>query len=228
MENTNQQTSNVDGDDKAQASTVFGTDRSWNDPQALFEFKAPNSAKTGVSKLNKRIGFPSDSTPSNSSIKPDSSNLSDAGAKSAALGINVPPPPPPLISKSIPNKVVHHQEIEPQNTNENPASPEEQINIEEVIKNLTETVQRAESAGKFDNKKATDISKRIKLFEEKWVKGQLNDKVQIGMSNLGKHLVMDEIQEAEKLQQRLNIEYPSLCTPWMVAIRQLILARKST
>ena len=93
---------------------------------------------------------------------------------------------------------------------------------------MTETVQRAESAGKFDNKKATDISKRIKLFEEKWVKGQLNDKVQIGMSNLGKHLVMDEIQEAEKLQQRLNIEYPSLCTPWMVAIRQLILALKST
>ena len=89
MENTNQQTSNVDGDDKAQASTVFGTDRSWNDPQALFEFKAPNSAKTGVSKLNKRIGFPSDSTPSNSSIKPDSSNLSDAGAKSAALGIRI-------------------------------------------------------------------------------------------------------------------------------------------
>ena len=91
MENTNQQTSNVevDGDDKAQASTVFGTDRSWNDPQALFEFKAPNSAKTGVSKLNKRIGFPSDSTPSNSSIKPDSSNLSDAGAKSAALGIQL-------------------------------------------------------------------------------------------------------------------------------------------
>ena len=87
MENTNQQTSNVDGDDKAQASTVFGTDRSWNDPQALFEFKAPNSAKTGVSKLNKRIGFPSDSTPSNNSgIKPDLSNLSDAGAKSAAQG----------------------------------------------------------------------------------------------------------------------------------------------
>ena len=88
MENTNQQTlANVDAGGEAQASTVFGTDRSWNDPQALFEFKAPNSSKSGVSKLNKRIGFPSDSTPSNNSgIKPDLSNLSDAGAKSAAQG----------------------------------------------------------------------------------------------------------------------------------------------
>ena len=87
MENTNQQTlANVDAGGEAQASTVFGTDRSWNDPQALFEFKAPNSSKSGVSKLNKRIGFPSDSTPSNSCIKPDSSNLFDAGAKSTAQG----------------------------------------------------------------------------------------------------------------------------------------------
>ena len=82
------------------------------------------------------------------------------------LGINVPPPPPSLISNSIPNKV-EHQELEPQKANENPTSPEEQINVDEVVKNLTETVQRAESAGKFDNKKASDISKRIKLFEEK-------------------------------------------------------------
>ena len=135
-------------------------------------------------------------------------------------GINGPPPPPPLISNSI-------QELEPQKTNENPTIIEK-INVEDVIKNLSETIQKAESAGKIDTKKATDISKRIKLFEEKWIKGQLNDKVQIGMNSLGKHLVMDEIPEAEKLQQRLNIEYPSLCTPWMVAIRQLILALKNT
>ena len=139
-------------------------------------------------------------------------------------GINVPPPPPPLTSNSIIPKV-EQKELEPQ-TNENPTT--EQINVEDVIKNLNETVQKAESAGKIDTKKATDISKRIKLFEEKWIKGQLNDKVQMGMCSLGKHLVMDEIQDAEKLQQKLNIEYPSLCTPWMVAIRQLILALKST
>ena len=36
-----------------------------------------------------------------------------------------------------------------------------------------------------------------------------------------------QMDEAEKIQRNLNVEHPSLCTPWMIAIRQLILAQKS-
>ena len=84
MENTNSV-----NDSENSASTVFGTDRSWNDPQALFDYKVSSSTTTGT-KLNKRIGFPSSTPPSSnvSSMRPESSKLNDAGAKSTTEGKN--------------------------------------------------------------------------------------------------------------------------------------------
>ena len=38
-----------------------------------------------------------------------------------------------------------------------------------------------------------------------------------------------QIDEAEKIQCNLNVEYPNLCTPWMInAVRQLILSRNKS
>ena len=83
MENTNS------GEDNK--STIFGTDRSWNDPQALFEYQNSNANPGGgASKLNKRVFFPAMSGAAQNSEsptnKPEASNLNDAGAKSSGEG----------------------------------------------------------------------------------------------------------------------------------------------
>ena len=243
MENTNSV-----NDLENSTSTVFGTDRSWNDPQALFDYKVTSSTTTGT-KLNKRIGFPSSTPPSSnvSSMRPESSKLNDAGAKSTTegknlsahslqkienfgyisiityyhyfhTGINVPPPPIAKDMAQLNVKESNNSQINEQTT--------ESITIEDVTQPLEKSIIDAESSGKIDKKRASDIRKRIKMFEEKWNNGQLNDRLQSGMFKLTQHLIKNEFQEAEKLQQRLNIDFPSLCTPWMIAIRQLILALK--
>ena len=75
-------------------------------------------------------------------------------------------------------------------------------------------------------KKVTEIRKRIEVFRQKWQKNELNEKIKQGMQKLGCHLDAKEFDEAEKIQRSLNVDYPNLCTPWMIAIRQLVLALK--
>ena len=53
-----------------------------------------------------------------------------------------------------------------------------------------------------------------------------DDKVKNGMYKLACSLKDEDYEEAEKIQRGLNVDYPSICTPWMIAIRQLILALK--
>lgn len=214
MENTNSAEDNK--------STIFGTDRSWNDPQALFEYQNTNAAPGGASKLNKRVFFPGTTGipegSEKSSVKPENSNLNDAGAKSTD-GISVPPPP---LAKGIPKS-----ESEKTESKEEVSVEKETFTLEDVSNSLDQSIVNAETSEKIDSKKAGDIRKRIKMFEDKWNKDQLNEKLKSGMFNLSQHLIKNEVQEAEKLQQRLNLDHPSQCTPWMIAIRQLILALKT-
>ena len=84
----------------------------------------------------------------------------------------------------------------------------------------------AEEAGKIDSKKVADIRKRLVMFQDKWNKDHLNDKVCVGMSKLANCLADGNFDEAEKIQCRLKVDYPNICTPWMIAIRQMILAQK--
>ena len=48
------------------------------------------------------------------------------------------------------------------------------------------------------------------------------------MIKLAQLMENGQIDEAEKLQRNLNVEYPKLCTPWMIAVRQLILSRNKS
>ena len=83
-----------------------------------------------------------------------------------------------------------------------------------------------QAKGDIDARKVQEIRKRIELFRQKWQKNELNDRVKLGMHKLVCHLDSNEYDEAEKLQRSLNVDYPNLCTPWMIAIRQLILVLK--
>ena len=67
--------------EKTSDSTIFGSDRGWNDPPPRLDTV---SAPTGLSgaRLNKRVGFPTSFTSQSSDVKTDQTPLCDAGAKS--------------------------------------------------------------------------------------------------------------------------------------------------
>ena len=48
------------------------------------------------------------------------------------------------------------------------------------------------------------------------------------MLKLAQLMENGQIDEAEKIQIIRNVEYPNLCTPWMIAVRQLILSRNKS
>lgn len=198
-------------------------DRGWNDPPPLFGYASNTSVPTGV-KLNKRIGFPSSISMQNSSVKNESTTLCDAGAKHlTGTSPPLPPPPPPSLATTItdPTHPAEKEEAKSQ------THLDEEVKFEDVTNILEANLCKAENSGAVDEKKASDIRKRIGIFKDKWTNNKLNGKVHLGMLKLAKFMESGQLDEAEKIQRTLNVEYPNLCTPWMIAIRQLILAQKS-
>ena len=104
---------------------------------------------------------------------------------------------------------------------------DEEVKLEDVAKILEASLCKAENSAAVDEKKASDIRKRIGIFQDKWNNNKLNGKVHLGMLKLARFMESGQMDEAEKIQRNLNVEYPNLCTPWMIAIRQLILAQTS-
>lgn len=200
---------------------IFGTDRGWNDPPPMPGQGANAFSSSGV-KLNKRIGFPTSGTMQNSNVTNESMTLCDAGAK-VFTGSMPPLPPPPSLSTIIPPPPNPVEKVEGKTQIE----PVEEVKFEDVAKILEANLCEAENSGALDEKKASDIRKRIGILQEKWTNDKLNEKVHLGMLKLAKFMESGQMDEAEKIQRNLNVEHPSLCTPWMIAIRQLILAQKS-
>ena len=99
--------------------------------------------------------------------------------------------------------------------------------MDTVIGILETSTAQAEERGYLEAKKAGEIKKRLGMFKNKWTNDQLNDKVKIGMFKLAELIQKEDYDQAEKIQRSLNVDYPSLCTPWMIAIRQLIFAQNS-
>lgn len=125
-------------------------------------------------------------------------------------GINVPPPP--SISTL---KIDHKDELK-----ESEDTEEKETNLDDVIASLEATLEKSQ----LEPKKAAEIRKRIGMFKDKW--SQLDGKVRAGMAALGQHLEHGRVEEAEKIQIKLNVDFPGQCTPWLIGIRQLILALK--
>ena len=63
-------------------STIFGSDRGWNDPPPRLDTTASAATGSSGARLNKRVGFPSSFTSQSSDVKTDQMPLCDAGAKS--------------------------------------------------------------------------------------------------------------------------------------------------
>ena len=67
--------------DNTSDSTIFGSDRGWNDPPPRLDAASAPTGSSG-SRLNKRVGFPSSFASQSSDVKTDQTPLCDAGAKS--------------------------------------------------------------------------------------------------------------------------------------------------
>lgn len=181
-------------------------DRAWNDPP-LFNYKATNPSSG--TRLNKRVGFPSNN--SNSSLNSSSGQLQDAGAKPLLPPTTAPPPVTSLPSGPVVKSVAANDQASAA------------VDVKQVLDKLEDTLTSLH----LDARKAQDINKRIKIMEDKWTNGTLNLKVEQGMWKLALKLSDKNYVEAEKIQQELNVNWPSLCTPWLIGIRQLIVAAKT-
>ena len=175
--------------------------------------------QSNAAKLTKRVGFPPTSTQTvqtantNDVGSNSGSQLNDAGAKPQILeGLPPPPPSSSFVKASRPDPSCNIQD-------------QEDFNVVEVT-DVIELLERVLSNDKLDARKALEIKKRIDILHKKWSNNELNDKVKNGMYKLACSLNKEDYEEAEKIQRGLNVDYPSMCTPWMIAIRQLILALK--
>ena len=166
--------------------------------------------------MTKRVGFPTTSTQTlqaENTEKNICSQLNDAGAKPQLLeGLPPPPPSSSIVQASQPNPSCDIQK-------------QGDFSVVEVT-DVIDLLEKVLSNDKLDARKVLEIKKRIELFHKKWSKNELNDKVKNGMYKLACSLKDEDYEEAEKIQRGLNVDYPSICTPWMIAIRQLILALK--
>ena len=209
----------------------------WNDPP-----ESTSNPKEGMSKatrLNRRIGFPTSEGSADAAMisTAKSVGLSDAGAKPFLKGTAVVPsllefitvlieyllnlgdlpPPPPKTNDAVSESIASPENI---------SHAAVQVMLQDVMEMLERSLAKSESENKIDASKSNAIRKRLKQLEDKWNKEQLNDNIKSGMFELSKCLEEGTFTEAETIQQRLNTTFPQHCTPWIIAVRQMILAQK--
>lgn len=137
---------------------------------------------------------------------------------------------------SNPNK--SHADCDSSVAQKNSSSPD----MATVINDFNKVLENAQS--EIDKKKLSDIKKRVGTMETKWKTGVLNAEIQSGMAKMAesllksqeavaqlsdspgdlelKKLARDSIEEAEKIQRGLMVDWPSLCGTWMVGIKHLV------
>merc|ERR1719412_2478245 len=169
---------------------------------------------------------------SNTSIPPPMDQLMNLGGITSKT-MNVLPYD--YKNTSNPNK--SHADCDYKETQNNSSS-----NMEGVIIDLNQVLENAPL--EMNAKKLNDIKKRVSTMETKWKSGVLNAEVQNGMAKVAKCLLSaqeavdklshcpedlelkqiarDSIDEAEKIQRALTVDWPSMCGTWMVGIKPLI------
>lgn len=118
--------------------------------------------------------------------------------------------------------------------------------IKVVIADFNVVLDSAQS--EMDQKKLADIKKRISLMEGKWKSGSLNAQMENGLAKMARCLLDAQvtvnevicapddpnlkvkassfIDEAERIQRSLMVDWSSLCGTWMIGIKHLVLEVK--
>ena len=209
-------------EDKEEEPRPGNFDRAWNDPP-LFNYKKESTSANAPTKLNKRVGFPvapplTSSSSLGAQFLPPSLEplkIHDAGAKS--VGMSMPPPPPPMASCPPVSKESVSSGVNPDSS-----SSKGNLDVESVVKLLTKSLDQTS----FDDRKKSDIKKRIVMMESKWKSGSLNEQVHSRMGMLAQCLASGDPFGAEKAQVSLIVDWPALCGTWIVGIKHMIVNLK--
>jgi len=81
---------------------------------------------------------------------------------------------------------------------------------------------------KLEARKVEDIRKRIEALKIKMANMELPPEVERGIINLANHLENGNHDEADKIQKKLIVDWPSQCSNWLVGIRQIVYELKSS
>jgi len=127
------------------------------------------------------------------------------------------------------------------NYNEGHSLNENEPVADDVAANFDKILEKIES--NIDKKKHGDVKKRIDMMTSKWKSGAFNPQIHIGMDKMTKCLmsalgclddpssstgeesnvnVKSSLEEAENIQKKLMVDWPSMCGTWMVGIKHLI------
>lgn len=195
-------------------------DRAWNDPP-LFSYKGDAPTAGGL-KLNKRVMYPSSPVQPPSSGEASSNSctkLHDAGAKMIPTTDLPPPPPTQTIASGFSSK---DKKPPSSSSTLEVVSDEDRDQTIEILRNmLTHFGSRIES------RKSQDIRKRLDTMESKWKDGSLTFPVERGLCALAKAIEKSEFDEADKIQRKLMVDWPSQCGTWLVGIKHLIFEAKN-
>lgn len=199
-------------------STVFGTDRGWNDPPPMFSSASSAAAPAATSgpRLNKRVAFPAqqNAAPASGHDPTAPPKLYDAGMRPPPGSIL--PPPPPLMTPSLPEKEASHE-----NKSEGDVC---EISVDAIENNFKQLVVKY-----FDENSYSDMNKRFATFFTSWRQGGLNDGVHLLVKEIGDRLQQDQVTAAEGKFAALSADWSSLVGPAnILIIKKLINAARSS
>lgn len=207
----------MDGEDEPRPGNW---DRAWNDPP-LFSYKSDSKPPAAGLKLNKRVHHPVESAPPPISgnggiVASGPPRLHDAGAKSVDPS-NLPPPPASNPGAASLGNSSAKKSGGSSNVTDQVVTEEDRGKAVETIRALHQSLET-----KIDSRKFQDIKKRLDTMESKWQDGSLTYPVERSLVMLAIHLESSNYDEADKLQRKLMVDWPSLCGTWLVGIKHLI------
>lgn len=112
--------------------------------------------------------------------------------------------------------------------------------VEDVAHDFDKVLDKISSD--IDKKKIADVKKRLDMMTSKWKNNAFNPQIHKGMGRMAKCLmaalrceensselsdetkvdIQSAINEAENIQKKLMVDWPSMCGTWMVGIKHLI------
>ena len=201
-------------------STVFGTDRGWNDPPPMFSSASSAAAPAATSgpRLNKRVAFPAQQSaapaPGHDPTAPP--KLYDAGMRPPPGSILPPPPPLMTPSVSLPEKEGSHE-----NKSEGDVC---EISVDAIENNYKQLVVKY-----FGENNCSDMNKRFATLFTSWRQGGLNSHVHLLVKEIGDKLQQEQVTAAEGKLAALSADWSSLVGPSnILVIKKLINAARSS
>jgi len=205
-------------------------DRGWNDPP-VFNVEMNTRGKAVPTKLNKRVAFPL------SSGGPVGNGMGIGGGIDMSEGNKIFPvtndiPPPPSIvpanfvfnpSPTLPEtncNFDYGNHMEPQTQTQNESKD---LNLDVTKESVMSTLTVTFESVALEPKAKEEIKKRLDIFESSW--DTFTDEIKHKIGRLCQCLEEKNYKAAEQLQMSLGSDYVTQCSPWIMAVKNIIRAK---